>query len=225
MESNQKEIIERLSRKTALKYQVYDNTYQTFLEIKKAFAQMSSEIKLSVSPGEIHFPVEYRERNEFEVEMLAANDLLVAMMHTDVFEFPRAHIVQQMPYTREDPTRSYCGIISIYNFLSDSLKYNRINDLGYLVGRIFINKENHFFVEGKRQLSFLYNDFTNHVINPTYVREILNTTLSYSIDFDLLVPPFDVIKEVSVQEINFIASSQSLKTGKRLGFKFEADNA
>lgn len=225
MNLNHQEIIERLSQKTALKYQVYDNTYQTFLDIKKAFVEMSEEIKSSFAPDEMKFLVEYRERNEFEVEMLAANDLLVAIMHTDVFEFPRAHIVQQMPYTREDPSRSYCGIISIYNFLSDSLKYNRVNDLGYLVGRIFINKENHFFVEGKRQLSFLYNDFTNHVISPKYVKEILSTALSYSIDFDLLVPPFDVIKEVSVQEINFIASSQSLKTGKRLGFRFEADKA
>ena len=35
---------------------------------------------------------------------------------------------------------TFCGIINIYNFLSDSFKYNRESDLGYLVGRIFINK-------------------------------------------------------------------------------------
>ena len=44
--------------------------------------------------------------------------------------------------------RTYCGVINMYNFLSDSFKYNRENDLGYLIGRMFINKEN-TFVEGK----------------------------------------------------------------------------
>ena len=37
--------------------------------------------------------------------------------------------------------------------------------MGYCIGRIFINKENHYFVEGKRQLGFLYNDFMNSKMN------------------------------------------------------------
>jgi len=34
-------------------------------------------------------------------------------------------------------------MISIYNFLSDSFKFNRVNDIGYLIARVFTNKENH----------------------------------------------------------------------------------
>ena len=41
------------------------------------------------------------------------------------------------------------------------------NDLGYLIGRIFINHENHFMVQGKRQLGFLYNDFINQLLIKT----------------------------------------------------------
>ena len=45
-------------------------------------------------------------------------------------------------------------MINIYNFLSDSFVYDRERDLGYLVARVFLNKEGHFFVQGKKQLGF-----------------------------------------------------------------------
>lgn len=220
---NHNEIISKLAEKSVMKYQVYDNTYKVFEEIKKIFAELVNETRAELSKLGKEIPVEHKERGEFEVEMKAAGDLLLATMHTNIFEFPRAHTVQQSNYVQTDKNRSYCGIISIYNFLADSFKYNRINDVGYLVARIFINKENHFFVEGKQRLGFLYNDFSNNTINPELIRDILETCLLYSIDFDLLVPPYDNVKEVSVQEMNFITSSISLKTGKRLGFRFESE--
>jgi len=93
---------------------------------------------------------------------------------------------------------SYCGIIYIYNFLADSFKYNRLDDLGYLIGRIFINRENHYFVEGKRQMGFLYNNFGTAVIDKKALRAIIETAIMYAMEFDLLVPPYDVVKIASV---------------------------
>ena len=43
-------------------------------------------------------------------------------------------------------------------------------------------------------------------------------------DFDLLTPHYDAMKVVSVNEVNEVTSAMSIKTGKRLGFKFQADN-
>jgi hypothetical protein len=34
------------------------------------------------------------------------------------------------------------------------------------VARLFLNKDGHFFVQGKRQLGFLYNDLANNPIDP-----------------------------------------------------------
>ena len=115
-------------------------------------------------------------------------------------------------------------MINVYNFLADSFKYNRINDIGYLVARFFLNKDLHYFVEGKRQLGFLYNDFVNEVINSDKIRKIIESSILYSMDFDLLTPPYDTMKVVSVSEVNEVTSAMSIKTGKRLGFKFQADN-
>jgi len=43
-------------------------------------------------------------------------------------------------------------------------------------------------------------------------------------DFDLLTPHYDAMKIVSVHDVNEATSEMSIKTGKRLGFKFNADN-
>jgi hypothetical protein len=117
--------------------------------------------------------------------------------------------------------RAYSGIISIYNFLADSFKYNRLNDVGYLIGRIFVNKDMHFLVEGKRQLGFLFNDFAQQKVDEESIKTIMEAAIQYAIDFDLLVPPFNQVQTVSVQEMNNITSSFSLKTGKRLGFNYK----
>jgi hypothetical protein len=168
-------------------------------------------------------PFTYKDRGEFDAELKFAGDTLVFMMHTNVFEIPRDHEVMNTPYIREDKDRSYCGIISIFNFLSDSFKYNRLNDIGYLIGRIMVNKDMHYFTEGKREIGFLYNSFGVTEMNERSAVEILHSAIYYTINFDLLVPPYDDVKMVSVQEFITAIDSMQLKTGKRLGFKFQAD--
>ena len=81
--------------------------------------------------------LEYRDRGKFEAQLQVANDILIFQMHTDVFEFDANHLIWQNPYVQSDRENSYCGLINIYNFLSDSFKFNRNADEGFLIGRIF----------------------------------------------------------------------------------------
>src|SRR5436190_22880765 len=104
-------------------------------------------------------------------------------------------------YVRDNPARSFCGMIYVYNFLADSLKYNRASDVGYMIARVFTNNELHYFVEGKRQLGFLYNDFANKVIDKKGLRDVVESAIIYALDFDLFTPPFDEMQEVSVSQI------------------------
>ncbi len=166
----------------------------------------------------------YKERGPFEAEFKIAGDLLIFSMHSNVFEFDDKHPVWNTPYLKEDPLRSYCGTINIYNFLADSFKYNRVNDLGYLVARIFINKENHFFVEGKRQSNELVKDFAMDTISPGILRQIVETAIQYCIEFDLLVPPYEQIKIATVDQMNQKMSYSKMVTAKRLGFGFKTDD-
>jgi hypothetical protein len=46
----------------------------------------------------------------------------------------------------------------------------------------------------------------------------------YAIEFDLLVPPYDHVKIASVAQLNEKMEYSRMKTGKRLGFKFNSDD-
>lgn len=217
------ELFDKLVQKASLKQKVYRNTLDTLNLLKNQMNSMVNEYDSLKLKEAKKIPFTYKDRGEFGAELKFGGDTLVLMMHTNVFEIPRDHEVMNTSYIREDKDRSYCGIISIFNFLSDSFKYNRLNDIGYLIGRIMINKDMHYFTEGKREIGFLYNSFGVSEVNDQSVAEILHSAIYYTINFDLLVPPYDDVKMVSVQEFISAIDSMQLKTGKRLGFKFQAD--
>ncbi|OFY84412.1 MAG: hypothetical protein A3F72_01195 [Bacteroidetes bacterium RIFCSPLOWO2_12_FULL_35_15] len=217
-------ILKSLKEKSSMKQDVYVNTFKAFSLMKSMAFEIVCEIKKDSAEIDSRVVVDYREKGEFEFELRIAGDLLIFAMHTNIFEFDKSHPLWRSSYIKDDHARSFCGIINIYNFLNDSFKYNRVYDLGYLVGRVFINKENHYFADGKRQLGFLYNDFVHSVIDEKAIRSLLESTILYCLNFDLFTPPFDSIKEISVSDMQTASESMQIKTGKRLGFRFQADN-
>lgn len=212
-----------VKEKSVLKQDVFNNIILNFKVLKQVLKEVCDDLSTRISKVDERVIIEYKETGEFEAKVRVAGDLLIFQMHTNVFKFDRENSLWKTAYLNENDNRGYCGIINIYNFLNDSFKYNRYNDLGYLVGRIFINHENHFMVEGKRQLGFLYNDFVNHILDKDKLKSIIQSAIIYCLDFDLLVPNYDIIKEVSVREINQRIDDSRIKTGKRLGFVFNSN--
>jgi hypothetical protein len=93
-----------------------------------------------------------------------------------------------------------------------------------MIARIFVNSELHYFVEGKRQLGFLYNDFAKKKMDKSAMKNIIESAIIYALDFDLFTPPFEEMQEVSVSQILEVSENMRIKTGKRLGFRFQADS-
>jgi len=219
------ELIEKLLKeKTSLQLDVRKNMAESFVMMKETLFEIAKSISQNAATFDKRINVSYKEKSEFEAELTIAEDLLVFYMQTNVYIFDQSHQVWQNSYVKNNEGNAYCGSISIYNFLSDSFTYNRINDAGYLIARIFVNHEKHYFVEGKRQLGFLYNDFANAVLDKKAITEIINSAIIYTLSFNLFVPPFDNIKEVSVSAMEEETSRMQMQTGKRLGFRFSADN-
>jgi hypothetical protein len=217
-------ILKLLKEKTSLQLDVRKNMADTFVLMKEVLMETAKNISNKASAVDKRINVLYTEKNEFEAMLTVAEDVLVFYMQTNVFIFDQAHQVWQNSYVKNNEGNAYCGIINIYNFLSDSFTYNRTNDSGYLIARIFVNREMHYFVEGKRQLGFLYNDFPNAILDKKALMEIINSAIIYTLAFNLFVPPFDNIKEVSVSAMEEETNRMQIQTGKRLGFRFSADN-
>ncbi|MDD4373890.1 MAG: hypothetical protein PHG67_08240 [Bacteroidales bacterium] len=224
-EKTRDELFKTLISKSTLKQDVYANTFAGLRLFKSVIEELTKDylVKFETMKTHRNITFENRYRGDFEIELKFGGDILLFLMHTNVFEFNRDHEIMRTPYIREDRERSYCGIINIYNFLSDSFKYNRYNDIGYLIGRVFINKENHYFIEGKRELGLLLNNFSKNELNRASATDLVEAAITYTINFDLLTPPYEAVKLVTVNEMKNTLDAISMKTGKRLGFQFQAD--
>jgi hypothetical protein len=220
------ELFNLLIAKGELKQSVYAITteaMQTFKEVAKEFEE---EFRAQHATEHETITVRVDNKSQFEIQVRFAGDVLILLMHTNIFEFPRAHQVMQSKYIREDKERSYCGMIKMYNFLADSFKYDRVNDEGYMIGRILINKDRHYFVEGKKELSQILNNFSENEFTKEVARNILHCAIRYCMNFDLLVPNFEETIKMSLAEMMQIEGQNMIsKTAKRLGFRFEKDNS
>jgi hypothetical protein len=215
-------IVAALRTKSCMKQDVYQATLQLFEQLKEVLQEISIDLEQEVIRHDKRLAVSFLDKGVMACEARVAGDVIIFHMHTNVFKLDQSHSFWKTNYLTEDEMRGYFGVVNVYNFLSDSFKYNRERDLGYLVARIFLNKEGHFFVQGKRQLGFLYNDLAGSRMDRERLRDVLYSIILYILDFDLLAPPYDQVNQVTVSEMNELSAS-SVSTGKRLGFRFQAD--
>lgn len=216
------QIIATLKEKSVSKQQVYDQTKNAFKILKKELQDIVLKYNSELKDQDERIYLEYRDRGMFETEVKVAGDLIIFNMHSNVFEFPRNHEIWKDNYYMEQPIMTYSGIINIYNFLADSFKYNRLEDLGYLIGRLFVNKDGTFFIEGRRELGFNFPEFGKNKVNSTNIRELLESAIAYALKFDLLVPPYNDVKIVNVDHMKERINKSKMQTGKRLGFQYNA---
>jgi hypothetical protein len=217
-------IVDTLKGKSVLKQKVFDNTAVAFMMVKDILKNLARDVNGNLNGIDQRIRMEYTDRSTFDAQLKVAADLLLFSMHSNIFQFDREHPAWKTAYIQKNKFNAYSGIINIYNFLADSLKYSRLDDLGYLIARIFINHENQYFVEGKRQMGMLFTNYGNEAFNQESLKKIVYTAINYSLEFDLLVPPYDTVKIASVGQAESKIQHSRLITGKRLGFQFNSDD-
>lgn len=215
-------IVELLKQKASTKQELYELMQNIFAEVKTKLQTMVNYLQKEVGAIDNRVVVEYEENGSFEARIKFSGDVLLFSMHSNIFSFDENHQVHKSKYVQQDGRNQYFGMLQIHNFLADSFKYKRMNDLGYLIGRVFINREKHFFVEGKRQLGFMFSDLDKQILNDNYVDSIIESAIISALDFELLVPPFDKVRELTVFQKIQQQGNASFKTGKRLGFELSA---
>ncbi|MAZ55145.1 MAG: hypothetical protein CMP55_05015 [Flavobacteriales bacterium] len=216
-------IINKLTKKAAAKQEVYRVCKSFFDMLKEVINELSEELSKNVLPLDKHVKILYTNKGEFEIELKFSGDILIFHMHTNTFLFDKNHHIWNSNYVKEDKFRAYCGVINIYNFLSDSFKYKRVNDLGFMIGRLFINKEKHFFTDGNGKMSFLYNNFQNDILDKNKLKNIVCELMLYAMDDELISPPLTEVQVVSLHQINQMSQNMKLKTAKKLGYKFNSE--
>jgi len=218
------QIVSTLKDKSLLKQRVYDNTFESFCCVKDILKTISKDINSNLGSIDSRIRLEYTDRSNFDAQIKVAGDIILFSMHSNIFQFDREHPAWKTPYIQKNKYNAYSGIINIYNFLADSFRYSRLDDLGYLIARIFINHEKQYFVEGKRQMGMFFSNFGNEEIGRDALQLIISTAIQYSMEFDLLVPPYDTVKIATVGQAEAKIQHSRVITGKRLGFQFNSDD-
>jgi len=217
------QIVQTLRAKSGMKQDVHKRTVELFELLKTTLSAVAEDLSNGVKEYDERLTIAYTDKGAMACELKAAGDLIIFHMHTNVFKLDQSNNLWKSSYLEEDEMRGYFGLINVYNFLNDSFKFNREGDIGYLVARIFLNKEGHFFVQGKKQLGFLYNDLQGSVLDAEKLKAVIQSVIQHVLEFDLLAPPYDQVSQVSVSEMNELNANVQVVTGKRLGFRFLAD--
>lgn len=217
----QTELGQLLEERSLLKQDVYKRTCEAYSTLRIIIEKKIGDLRAEVTNERVR--LKYDSNGDYETHAFIGSDVLVFHMHTNVFTFPKEHGIWKNSYVEKDEDRAYCGVINIYNFLADSFLHNRLNDAGYMIGRIYINKDGHYMIEGKGQLGFLFKDFKGSTFTEKEMEKVLEVAMKHAIEFDLHSPPYEKVQFVDVLQIKTQSSSQELRTGKRLGFKFKSE--
>ena len=215
---NNSEILKLVRGKGSATIEAFEHSKNVFQKIKDHLQRTEADLKSKMGAADPRIAIEYDDKGRLEVHFRFANDVLVFMMHTCIFSFEPSHHISKTSYVKEDPLRSFCGMIYVYNFLADSIKYNRNGDTGLLVARIFVNKENHFFVDGKKHIGILFNSFERDEISDDKIQKLIETLMIHVLENDVTVPPFDAMQQTTLQQIMDSSSQAGFVSGKRFGF-------
>jgi len=214
------EVVDIIKTKSSLKRDVFELSKERFKVLKQCIHEFINELSSEIGKEDSRLEISYKDLGDYYAQLTIAGDTLMFALHTNVFFFPDSSPHWETNYLKEKVGRGYCGTIQVYNFLADSVRYNRQEDAGYLIARLFLNSENHFFVEGKKEIGPMFNDFINDEFTEERIMDFLSAVVRHALNFELYVPNYNTVSQISLGDANSLKDNISLKTGKRLGFQF-----
>ncbi len=217
-EKDQLEHIQRmLENKSTAKQITYKILIHAFESLAKESKRVVGELKKKVKPSDQDVTVDFKRINEHEFQVKLAGDLLIFVVHTNIVTFDEGHEVMKDPYIKENDINRYFGQIMIYNFMSDSIKFNRVNDPGYLLARLLVNHEGRYIVEGEGKLGVVYSQISPAPITEHDLNTLVKLALTLAIENDLMAPPYPDVKFITLYQK--LEKTQELGAGQKIGFR------
>ena len=211
-----------LKSKSAAKQTTYKHLLAAFSILSKESKRIISELKKRATPADKDITIEFTPVNEHEFHVKLAGDLLIFVLHTNIVTFADDHAMMNDPYMKEQEVNRYFGQIMIYNFMSDSLKFNRVNDPGYLLARLMINHDNRFFIEGEGQLATLFNKISDQPLTTETLNALVKLSLAIAIENDLMAMPYPEVKFITLYQK--LEHTPDLGGGQKIGFRMSYED-
>jgi len=206
-----------LEYKSTAKQITYKKLLTAFDILAKESKRIITELKKKVKPGDSDVTLDFRKINAHEFQMKAAADMVIFVLHTNIVTFDDAHEIMKDPYIRAAELNRYFGQIMIYNFMSDSLEFNRLNDPGYLLARLLINHEGRYIIEGEGKLGVVFSHISDSPITEADLIILVKLALTLAIENDLTALPYPQVKFITLNQK--LEKTQELGAGSKIGFR------
>jgi hypothetical protein len=210
-----------LESKSTAKQATYRHICSAFAALSDEASKLIAELKRRAHPDDSEVTVEYNQVSEHEFDVKLAGDMLIFVMNTNIVTFEDGHPILKDEYVMSNDVNRYFGQIMIYNFMSDSLKFNRLNDPGYLLARLMINHDNRFFIEGDKDLQ-PFNNISAEPITHEILSQLVKIVLKMAIENDLVAPAFTQVKSITLNQ----KKDHALELGgaQKIGFRMSYEN-
>lgn len=207
-----------LENKSQAKQITYKKLIHAFELLAKESKRIAGELKKKTKTStDQDVTVDFKKVNDHEFHVKLAGDLLIFVLHTNIVTFGEDHEVMKNPYVAEKEINRYFGQIMIYNFMSDSIKFNRVNDPGYLLARLLINHEGRYIVEGEGKMGVVYSQISAAPVSETELNILVKLALTLAIENDLITPPYPQVKFITL--FQKMEKTQELGAGEKIGFR------
>jgi hypothetical protein len=209
-----------LLTKSGVKQVTYRNICTAFKGLKEEAIHIINEINSKTHSKDEDITLSVVDISEQEFHVKVAGDLLAFFLHTNIITLSDDYAYNKSEYVLENTDRKYLGQINVYNFMADSLKYNRMHDPGYLVSRLMVNFENHFIVEGDKPIDFLFETVSTKTLDRTDLNVLVHLIITQAIENDLVAPPFNQIRGLTLQQK--LANTEVVGAGQKIGFQMNS---
>ena len=211
-------IAQGLSGKASAKQAIFRATQAAFDVLRQVSQELCLELTQRITTTvDASVRIEYYPVNGMEFHIRFSGDLLVFVMHSNIVTFPDSFGPMATPYVQADFRRRFFGHIMAYNFMADSIKYQRLSDPGYLVGRLLVNIDSHYFLEGVEQLELPDHDMSESPVTAAAMRLFVESAMIAAVNNDLIAPPMNDIQKITVKQK---LENQQVSRASKLGFSF-----
>ncbi len=206
-----------LEHKSTAKQVTYKKLIAAFESLARESKAVMTELKKRTKPGDEDVTLAFERVNEHEFHIKLAGDMLVFVLHTNIVTFDESHEVMKDPYIRAADINRYFGQIMIYNFMSDSIRFHRVNDPGYLLARLLINHDGRYIIEGEGKLGVVFSHISESAITEADLNVLVKLALTLAIENDLMAPPYTQVKFITLYQK--LEKTQELGAGQKIGFR------
>lgn len=214
-------IVSKLQTTSKLKYNLFESTEKLFGELETICLELMQEI-IQTNKEEKPIPLKLEKINDYEFIFRIGGDVMIFILQSNIVRLPDDTYLSKSKYLKKDVSLRYFGQILIYNFLSDTLTFGRLEDPGYLIGRILLNRENKFFLEGDRKIVFNFPELKDNPVSKEKMRDLVEQLVVSVLENDLLAPAFQDIMLISYHQK--LEHTSSMGNPQKIGFDLFAKN-